>query len=61
MSVIVGRLTREYYKTGDVDKCMFAVGQCMGLINEVKSVKEIIEGIMAEVPLVLESIKTKLN
>lgn len=60
MTVIAGRLTREYYKTGDVDKCMFTVGQCMGLINEVKSVKEIIEGIMEEASLVMDSVRAKL-
>lgn len=48
MTVISGRLGKSAYETGDVDSGMFAVGPACGLIHEVKSCKEIIDGMVAE-------------
>lgn len=48
MGVISGKRGRTAYESGAVDDGMFAVGPACGLIHEVLSCKEIIEGIMAE-------------
>lgn len=48
MGVISGKRGRAAYESGAVDDGMFAVGPACGLIHEVLSCKEIIEGIMAE-------------
>ncbi len=48
MTVIAGRLGKAAFESGDVDGGMFAVGPACGLIHEVESCREIIEGIAAE-------------
>jgi NAD(P)H-dependent flavin oxidoreductase YrpB (nitropropane dioxygenase family) len=48
MTVISGKIAKACFASGDVDDCMFAVGPAAGLINEIKSVQEIIDGIVAE-------------
>ena len=48
MSVISGKLGKAAYESGDVDAGMFAAGPACGLIHQVESCREIIEGIMEE-------------
>ena len=43
MPIISGAVGRQAYLSGDTDKGMFAVGQDIGLIEDVKPAKEIIE------------------
>ncbi|MCI6887190.1 MAG: nitronate monooxygenase [Lachnospiraceae bacterium] len=48
MSVISGKKGKAAYENGDVNSGLFAVGPACGLIHEIQSCKEIIDGIMAE-------------
>ena len=48
MSVISGKLGKAAYESGNVNDGMFAVGPACGLIHEVESCKEIIDGMMKE-------------
>ena len=48
MTVISGKLGKAAYESGDVDSGMFAASPAVGLIHEVKTCKEIIDGIMEE-------------
>lgn len=48
MSVISGKLGKAAYESGNVNGGMFAVGPACGLIHEVESCKEIIDGMMKE-------------
>lgn len=48
MTVIAGRLGKEAYSSGDVDSGMFPVGPVMGLIHDIPSCEEIIQGMVAE-------------
>jgi NAD(P)H-dependent flavin oxidoreductase YrpB (nitropropane dioxygenase family) len=56
-NVINGRIISNAYQEGDVDGVMIGCGQCVGLIHETKSVKEVIENMMQEA----QSILQKLN
>lgn len=48
MTVISGKKGRDAYENGNIDEGLFAIGPVCGLIHEVKSCKEIIDGVMAE-------------
>jgi nitronate monooxygenase len=49
---ISGDRSRESYLSGDVNDSVIACGQVVGLINELPSVKEIIDGIISEAGLI---------
>lgn len=57
MSVISGRIGKAAYENGDIDGGMFGIGPAIGLIHDVPSVKEIIDGMVAEADQTL----TRLN
>lgn len=48
MTVISGKKGRAAYESGNVDEGLFVIGPACGLIHEVKSCKEIIDGVMEE-------------
>lgn len=52
-----GRIISNAYQEGDVDGAMIGCSQCVGLIHETKSVKEVIENMMQKT----QSILQKLN
>jgi len=45
---------REAYNSGDISDALFTVGQVVGLVHNIPSVKEIIEGIIGEASLIVE-------
>jgi nitronate monooxygenase len=57
MTAMGGRMSRNAYQEGDVDGAIIGCGQCVGLIHQMKSVKEVIEGIIQDA----QSILQKLN
>ena len=57
MPVISGNLSKECYKTGDTQHCVFACGPAVGLVDSVKTVDEIISEMMSEA----ESVCRQLN
>lgn len=56
LAVVSGAKSKECYITGDTDGCVFTVGQCAGLIHDVPTVKEIIDGMLAEAGSVLDGL-----
>lgn len=48
MPVIQGTRGRTCYKSGDIDGCLFPVGITIGLIEDVPTVKEVIDSIVRE-------------
>ena len=54
MAVISGDLGRKALGEGDLDSAVIACGQCVGLIHEIKSVKEVIEEIIQGAQTLLE-------
>ena len=59
--VIAGKVGRDAYFSGDINAATIACGQAVGRIHEIKSVKEIIEDIMAEARATLERINALAN
>ncbi|MGB9802285.1 NAD(P)H-dependent flavin oxidoreductase [Desulfofundulus sp.] len=53
LTVISGRVGRRALFEGDIEGGTFAMGQCVGLINEIKTVKEVIEEIVGSAEAVL--------
>ena len=48
MPIIAGEVGKQAYLDGDVTKGMFAVGQDVGIIHQVKSVREIIDELLED-------------
>lgn len=48
MTVIAGTLGKACYQKGDIDNGIFAIGQCIGLINAIPTVAELIAQIIKE-------------
>lgn len=57
LPIISGKVGREAYLSGDLEKGVIACGQAVGLIEDIPTVKELIERIIAEA----EEICQKLN
>lgn len=53
---IAGAVSREGWQTGDIDKGMYAFGQAIGRINNIPTVKELVEEIISEAEKVKERI-----
>jgi len=54
LPLISGDRVREAYNSGDISDALFTVGQVVGLVHNIPSVKEIIEGIIGEASLIVE-------
>jgi nitronate monooxygenase len=48
LPLISGRVGADAYKSGDTDNAMISVGQGVGLIQDIRSVQEIMEGIIKD-------------
>lgn len=58
LAVVSGAISKECYVSGEIDKCVFTVSQAVGLIHDVPSVKEIIDGMIAEASSVVDRLNT---
>jgi len=54
LPLISGDKVREAYSSGDISDALFTVGQVVGLVHDIPSVKEIIDGIISEAKLIVE-------
>ncbi len=59
MTVISGKNSKIAYKNGDVDGGIYAVGQAMGLVNDVKPVQQLMDDIVAEAEAVINGIQAR--
>ena len=53
LPMLSGQRGSNAYATGDVSQATMSVGQCVGLIHNIPSVKEIIDGIMSEAQVIV--------
>jgi len=60
LPMISGQRGRNAYDVGDVSGASISVGQVVGLIHDVPSVKEIIDGIISEAKLIIERFQDKV-
>lgn len=61
MTVISGQMGKEAYQRGDTEGAIFACGQCVGLIHEIKSVREVIEEMIGEAQIILQRLNQKIK
>lgn len=54
---VSGAVSREGWQTGDVDKGMYAIGQVIGRIHDIPTVKELVDAILTEA----NEVKVKLG
>lgn len=54
LPLISGEKVREAYNSGDISDALFTVGQTIGLVHDIPSVKEIIESIIGEAGLIVQ-------
>jgi nitronate monooxygenase len=56
-----GNRRRDAYVTGDTNQSTFSIGQSVGLIEDIPSVKEIIDGIVNEAEDIVGDLKHKIT
>lgn len=56
-----GKVGKKAYETGDTKMGVIAVGECVGLIDDIKGVKEIVEGMIADAEGVLKRLHGIFN
>jgi nitronate monooxygenase len=54
LPLIRGENVRDAYNTGDISNALFTVGQVVGLVHDIPSVKEIIDGIISEASTIVQ-------
>jgi len=54
LPLLSGHRGRDAYETGDVSNATISVGQVIGLIHDIPSVKEIIDSIISEATLIVQ-------
>ena len=58
LGVIGGRVGQQALLSGDLTGGTFAMGQCVGLINEIKPVKDLIDQIVLEAESIVDKLQT---
>ena len=61
MTLISGDLGKKALSEGDLDSAVIACGQCVGLIHDIKSVKEVIEEIIQSAQTIVQKLKAMTN
>ncbi len=56
MPIISGTVGKAAYQSGDISKCLFSIGQNIGIINQIKPVSQIIEEMVNEASLIFENL-----
>jgi NAD(P)H-dependent flavin oxidoreductase YrpB (nitropropane dioxygenase family) len=54
LSLISGENVRDAYSTGNISNALFTVGQVVGLVHNIPSVQEIIDGIISEASAIVQ-------
>ncbi len=60
LTVISGQMSEKAYQEGDLQGAIIACGQCVGLIHEIRSVKEVIDDIIQEAHSILQKMNTMI-
>ena len=58
MTVISGKLSRQCYKNGNIDGGIYALGPAMGLIRDIKTVQELMDGRVDEAEAVINGLRS---
>jgi nitronate monooxygenase len=57
LPLISGENVRNAYSTGDISDALFTAGQVVGLVHDIPSVKEIIDGIISEASIIVQRLQ----
>jgi NAD(P)H-dependent flavin oxidoreductase YrpB (nitropropane dioxygenase family) len=57
LPLISGENVRNAYNTGDISDALFTAGQVVGLVHDIPSVKEIIDGIISEASTIVQRLQ----
>jgi nitronate monooxygenase len=57
LAMISGDRVRNAYETGDISDALFTVGQVVGLVRDIPSVKDIIDGIISEAGNIIQRLQ----
>jgi len=60
MTVISGQIGKRAFEEGDLEGAIIPCGQCTGMVNDIKSVKEVIEEIIQGAQSILLTLNSKL-
>jgi nitronate monooxygenase len=55
--MISGARGRNAYATGDFSQASISVGQCVGLIRDIPTVKQIIDGIIKDAKVIMKRLQ----
>ena len=58
LTVITGQMSQRAYQEGELEEAVIACGQCVGLIHEIKTVKEVIEEIIQGAQTILRRLNS---
>ncbi len=58
LAALGGRMSRNAYEEADVDGTIIGCGQCVGLIDKIKSVREVIDDTIQEAQSILQRLNT---
>lgn len=61
LTIISGQMGQKALQEGDIEGAIIACGQCVGLIHEIKSVKEVIEEIIQGAQSILHQLNSLTN
>lgn len=61
LTIISGQMGQKALQEGDIEEAIIACGQCVGLIHEIKSVKEVIEEIIQGAQSILHKLNSLAN
>ncbi len=56
LTVISGKIQRGCYQSGDTEGCLFPIGQCSGIIREIKTIAQIFEEITGSCKTIVEKL-----
>lgn len=59
MPLIKGEIVRKAWDSGNIDGALFSLGQVIGLINDIPTIKELLDRMAEEAEAVLEAINCK--
>lgn len=54
LTVISGKIQRKCYEDGNTEGCLYPIGECAGLIHEIRSVAEVMEELAADCERVIK-------
>jgi nitronate monooxygenase len=61
LKIVRGHRGQEAFQEGDLEGAFIACGQCVGLIHEIKSVREVMEEIVQGAQNILQKLKYKVK